>query len=99
MARYQKKLPPPDLTAAKSWVGKPIRDAYKNRLGLVIGVEEKKDGIYLLARFPGQKRNRRIALHPKENNEYIFPGAVKARYRPPSDNDVRRLATLSSRSV
>lgn len=96
MARYQKKLPEPDLDSAKSWVGKPIRDAYKNTLGLVIGVEEKKDGIYLLARFPGQKSNRRIALHPKDNNEYLFPGAVKARYRPPSDNDLKRLEALRS---
>lgn len=97
MARYQPKLPPPDIASARSWVGKPIRDAYKNELGLVYDVAEEKDGLYLMAKFPAQKRPRKIALHPREDNEYLFPGAVKARYRPPSDNDLKRIAALSGR--
>jgi hypothetical protein len=94
MARYQKKLPPPDIKAARSWVGKYIRDAYANQLGIVIGVEESKAGIRLAARFPEEKESRLIALDPQEDQEFISPGSVKARYRPPSRDDRERLEKL-----
>jgi hypothetical protein len=91
MARYQPKLPPPNLANAKSWVGKPIRDAYANELGLVHEVIEDETGLWLLARFPGQTESRKIALEVRPDGEYLYPGSVKGRYRPPSDNDMLRL--------
>lgn len=87
MAKYQPQMPAPDIAYARSWIGKVIRDTSLQQLGIVHDVKETKDGIRLIARFPDQKRNRRIALEPIENMEYIYPGDVYARYRPPTEAD------------
>jgi hypothetical protein len=97
MARYQRKLPPPDLAAANSWVGKFVRDAYANQLGYVYAVEDTEDGPVLCARFPEPESERRIHLVEREDGEYIFPGAVRARYRPPSYEDRQRLNKLGQK--
>jgi len=80
-----------DLRAAESWKGKIIRDVKVNQLGLVIGVRETKKGLRLRARFPGDKKDRLIALEPTDNLECIVPGMVKARYRPPRQEDLDAL--------
>jgi hypothetical protein len=52
----------------------------------------------LLARFPEEDESRTIALEPTVNGEYLMPGDVRARYRPPTDDDRAFLKVLAERS-
>jgi hypothetical protein len=88
--------------AAESWVGKFIRDAYERQLGVVIGCEldDVSEEWVLLAKFPGENDPRRIFLAAREDKRdlnYISPGNVKARYRPPTEDDIKRLRAMSRR--
>jgi len=91
MSRYKPKVPPADPIAAQSWVGKIVRDTKLDVFGLVHGVAQDKEGVRLEARFPGEKRSRKIALEATSDGEYVMPGDVKARYRPPSAEERERL--------
>jgi hypothetical protein len=96
MSKYKRKIPDADPEAARSWIGKFIRDTKLSELGYVVGVIELKDGsVRLQARFPGEKRDRKIALEPTPNMEYVMPGDVRARYRPPTDADLARVHSLA----
>lgn len=100
MARYEKKLPPPDINSARSWVGRWIRDAYVNVVGLVRDVRETEEGIRLVARFQGEDEDRLIALEPREQDlEYLYPGDAQARYRPMTEQELaeRRKALAAKR--
>lgn len=70
-----------------------------NQLGFVHDVVETEDGIRLAARFPGEKEDRLIALEPTDDGEYITPGEVKARYRPPTAADRERLKKLAAKKA
>lgn len=87
------------LRAARSWIRKFVKDAYADdtgkRFGLVHDVEEGEDGVRLLARFPGETSDRRIALEPVVDGHYLFPKDVKSRYRRLSERDVAELKSLS----
>lgn len=88
--------------AAESWVGKFIRDAYERQLGVVIGCEldDTSQEWVLLANFPSENQPRRIFLAPREDKRdlnYISPGNVKAKYRPPTEDDLKRLREMLSR--
>lgn len=97
------EAPPVDdsdrLRAARSWVRKLVKDAYaedaSKRFGLVHSVEQGEDGVRLLARFPGEAADRRIALEPVVDGHYLFPKDVKSRYRRLSERDVAELKSLS----
>jgi len=89
-------MSPPSLADASSWKQRWIRDAMANELGFVIDVVETDDGIRLIARFPGESENRLIALEPTADGEFITPGEVKARYRPPTSADLDRLKQLAA---
>ena len=95
MARYRRKLPEADPKAARSWVGKFVRDTALAELGLVHEVTQTDAGLRLLARFPGESESRLIALEPTDDMEYLLPGDVRARYRPPTDADQERIAALT----
>jgi hypothetical protein len=98
MANYKRKIPEADPVAARSWIGKFIRDTKLQELGLVVDVVELKDvGVRLLARFPGEKKGRHIALEATADMEYVMPGDVRARYRPPTDADLERLRSLAAK--
>lgn len=102
MARYQKKLPPPDLESARSWAGKWIRDAYINIVGVVHDVRETEDGIRLVARFQDEDQDRLIALEPLEGSiDYLLPGDGRARYRPMTDEEIaeRRRALAAKKAA
>lgn len=92
MSRYKPKVPNADLQAARSWIGKPVRDTRLDIFGLVHDVVEDKESVRLLALFPGERNSRKIALEVISNGEYLFPGDAHARYRPLSDDDRERLA-------
>lgn len=94
MARYHNKLSPSDPLAARSWVGKFVRDTIKSELGLVHDVVETDAGLRLLARFPGESVSRHIALEPTSDMLYLLPGDVHARYRPPTEADQERVKAL-----
>ncbi len=98
MARYQRKLPPPDIDAARSWIRKPIRDAMENKIGFVVDVAGEEHGIRLVARFPGESEDRLIALAKTDDGNYLMPGEVKARYRPATADDLKRLRALAASS-
>jgi hypothetical protein len=86
--------------SAASWKGKFIRDAYERKLGLVHTVSEDTLGRFvLLARFPGEVTDRQIYLEPIPGSlEFVSPGHVKARYRPPTDEDREMIARLTGDS-
>lgn len=91
------KTPKADIKSCESWIKKPIRDAYENQLGIVIGVKADHEGRpRLLAMFPGEKRPRQIALEKVPDGHYLLPGDVKARYRPPSHEDREYLRGLAA---
>ena len=98
MARYQRKLPAADPRAARSWVGKFIRDTALDELGLVHDVKQTDAGLRLLAKFPGETESRLIALEPTPDMECLSPGDVRARYRPPTDADQQHIAQLMGRA-
>lgn len=91
------------LRSARSWIRKFVKDAYAEdddkRFGLVHDVVEGPDGIRLLARFPGETTDRRIALEPVADGHYLFPKDVKSRYRRLSERDVVELKLLSARAT
>ena len=91
MASYKRKLPPPDPAAARSWIGKPIRDTQTNSVGLVCGIAEIGQDLFLKGRFPGQEEERLIAREPRPDREFLSPGEVKARYRPLTSEEIKRL--------
>jgi hypothetical protein len=101
MARYQRKIPPADPVAARSWLKQFIRDTKLDQLGLVHNIQEATDAdvLRLVVRFPGENTDRLIALEPTEDMEYIFPEDVRARYRPPTNLDQERLKSLGVRRV
>lgn len=83
--------------AAESWVRKFIRDAYERQIGMVTSCEEINGEWVLLARFPDEAQPRRIWMSPrpdKRNLDFISPGSVKARYRPPTEEDLARVKAL-----
>ena len=86
--------------AAESWVKRLIRDAYARTLGIVTACEQDDTGEWvLLARFPGESEPRRIYMAPREDKrdlDFISPGAVKARYRPPTDEDLAKVKALAA---
>jgi len=88
MARYRRKLPPPDVNSARSWVGKAIRDAYENRPGLVHDVRETEEGIRLVVRFRDEAEDRLVALEPTADGHYLVPDDPKARYRTLTDQEL-----------
>lgn len=96
MGKYVRKIPPADPAAARSWIGKFVRDTRLTELGLIHGVEMRRDGLRLLARFPRQCRSRAIALEATADGEYLLPGDVRARYRPPTDADRELLKALAA---
>lgn len=51
----------------------------------------------VLARFPGEYVSRTIALEAVPNMEYLFPGDVRARYRPPTETDRELLTALAAK--
>ena len=98
MARYKRKVPPADPVAARSWIGKFVRDTRLDEMGLVHAVLQVPAGVRLLARFPDEDESRAIALEATPNGEYLLPGDVRARYRPPTDSDREFLKVLAERS-
>jgi hypothetical protein len=50
--------------------------------------------IRLLVRFPGEDRDRQIALEPVPDGEFISPVDKKARYRPLNQRDREYVAVL-----
>jgi len=92
---------PHELRAVReNWLRKWVKDAYPVSPDRVYGVVHDlvldDDGRpRLLARFPGEEEDRRIALEPVPDGHYLDPADVKARYRRPSELDraaLRRLA-------
>ncbi len=75
----------------KSWRGKMIRDGIQNQLGLVHAVDKTSKGVRLRARFPGEKRDRLIAIQSGEGADYVAPDDPKARYLMPTANDLKRI--------
>jgi hypothetical protein len=98
MARYKRIVPPADPVAARSWVGKFVRDTKLAQLGFVHDVVSSEVGVRLLARFPGEHESRPIALEATPDMEYLMPGDVRARYRPPTEADRELLAGLAAKS-
>jgi hypothetical protein len=93
----------PELTAARSWVKKPLKDAYASkpaegeidaRFGWVVDALETEDGVRLVARFPGEEAERLIALEPTVDGHYLYPKDVKSRYRGLSETDRDELKAL-----
>jgi hypothetical protein len=97
MARYIRKIPPADKVAARSWIGKFIRDTKLQELGLVHDVVLRDEGLRLLARFPGESVSRPIALETTADMEHLLPGDVRARYRPPTAGDRELLKGLAAK--
>ena len=97
MGRYIRKLPPADPIAARSWVGKFIRDTKLQKLGYVHDVVLSDEGLRLLARFPNEKQSRPIALETIPNMVCLLPGDVRARYRPPTESDRELLKALAAK--
>jgi len=67
-------------------------------MGPVHAVLQVPAGVRLLARFPDEDESRDIALEATGNGEYLLPGDVRARYRPPTDDDREFLKVLAERS-
>jgi hypothetical protein len=82
MSKYERKDLRPKLAKAQSWRGKKLRDGFTNKIGLVLGAAEDKEGIYLLALFPEDKQERKIYLQPRDDGEFLYPDQSRARYRP-----------------
>lgn len=91
MGKYKPKVPPANKAAAESWIGKPVKDAQANTIGLVHNVVEALEGVRLLARFPGEKLDRKIALEMTNDRECLCPGEIRARYRPLTQEDLARI--------
>ena len=51
----------------------------------------------LLARFPGERVSRPIALETTADTEHLLPGDVRARYRPPTAGDRELLKGLAAK--
>ena len=97
MSRYRPKVPPANLVWASSWKGKFIKDTLLDELGLVHEVIGEGGSVRLLARFPRERTSRTVALEAVADGEYIFPGDVRARYRPLDARARKRLAALRRR--
>jgi hypothetical protein len=97
MANYVRIVPPADVAAARSWVGKYVRDTKLQELGLVHDAVQLQEGVRLLARFPGEYVSRPIALEAVPNMEYLFPRDVRARYRPLTESDRELIKTLAAK--
>ena len=97
MARYVRIVPPANPIAARSWVGKFIRDTKLQKLGYVHDVVLSDEGLRLLARFPNEKQSRPIALEAVPDMECLLPGEVRARYRPPTADDRELLKALAAK--
>lgn len=81
------------LYAARAWIRHRVKDAVEQRYGLCQDVAVDPAGeLRLLVRFPGEARDRPIALEPVPDGEFISPVHPKARYRPLTDRDREYLA-------
>lgn len=91
------------LRAARSWIGRFIRDMYPEsedqQFGFVHDAALDIDGVRLLVRFPGENTSRRVALTPTIDGHYLYPKDIKARYRPPSEADLVHLRELGKRKA
>ena len=85
--RYKPKVPPANSFWAGSWIGKFIEDTKFDELGFVHDVIGEGASVRLLARFPREKTSRSVALEVVADGEYLFPGDVRARYRPLAEEE------------
>lgn len=88
------------LRAARSRVGKPIKDVLEGgKRGLVHDVIVEDGEIFLLARFQGEgKVDRKIALRRRSDGHYLDPDDPRTRYRPLSEREQDELrAALAQR--
>ncbi len=99
MSVYKPIVPPANPVWASSWNGKFIKDTRLGELGVVHNVIGDGGGVRLLARFPREKVSRPVALEVVESGEYLFPGDVRARYRPLNTEDRECLASRVRRSA
>jgi hypothetical protein len=84
------------MDLARSWKGKFIRDAYERQLGFVYDIDASEELPRLVARFPDG--DRIINLVPTDDLNYTAPGHVRARYRPPTEEDLARIDAARRRA-
>jgi hypothetical protein len=80
------------LASAMSWKNKLVKDAYEQKLGVVVSVRARGEEIVLTAKFQGETESREFTLGAGDGIERLMPGDTKARYRPLTEEDRHALA-------